>query len=249
LNTDAAPAVEICYAMKLFLIPVLFLLPTVILAQGGKPDPAKLVREVRYSQAEQSYDLTGKLEKGRLKIPFKMSMIEELSMIRFRFTNPTQIISLVLKDNRYELTEQVAGQKPKELAQSRYGENIRGTDVTYEDISQRFLYWPKPKLVGEEKLRITVLRDTWVVRLDNPRRLGPYGVVKIWIDKESKALLQVEGFDWEGRKIKRFEVINVQKDQEFGMWLLEKMRVETIDHKGNRKEKTYMAMDKPVKRK
>jgi hypothetical protein len=227
------------------LLPIAPILP----AQEGAPDPAKLVREVRYSQAEQSYDLTGKLEKGRNKVPFKMSMIEELDMIRFRFTNPTQIISLVLKDNRYELTEQVAGQKPKELAQNRYGECIRGTDVTYEDISQRFLYWPNPKLLGDEKLRITVLRDTWVVRLDNPRRLGPYGVVKIWIDKESKALLQVEGFDWEGRKIKRFEVINVQKDQEFGMWLLEKMRVETIDHKGNRKEKTYMAMDRPEKRK
>ena len=221
-------------------------------AQEKKPDAAQLVREVRYSQAESSYDLEGKLQKGRKKVPFKMSMIEELDMIRFRFSEPIQIISLVLKDNRYQLTEQVAGQKPKELAQERYGEKIRGTDVTYEDLSQRFLYWPNPKLLDDEKERISlgVRRDAWVVRLDNPRRgLGPYGVVKIWIDKESKALLQVEGFDWEGRKVKRFEVVKVQKDKNMGMWLLEQMRVETIDQKGNRKERTTMEMDKPTRRK
>ena len=39
--------------------------------------------------------------------------------------------SLALKDDRYELTEQGAGEKPKQLAQKRYGEKIRGTDVTY----------------------------------------------------------------------------------------------------------------------
>ena len=238
--------------MKRILISMCLLVPAFLFAddKGKAPDPAKLVREVRYSQAEQSYDLTGELTKGRKDIPFKMSMIEELDMIRFRFANPTQVISLVLKDNRYILTEQLAGQKPKELDQKRYGERIRGTDVTYEDISQRFLYWPNPKLLGTDKLRITVLRDCWVVRLDNPRRgFGPYGVVKIWIDQESKALLQVEGFDWNGRKVKRFEVIKVQKDRDVGMWLLEKMRVETIDQEGNRKEKTYMDMEKPVRRK
>jgi len=211
-----------------------------------EPDAAALMREVRSVLAQQSYELTGQLEKARDKVPLKIS--KQLDTISFHFAEPTQIISLSLKDNRYELTEQDAGQKPKKLAQDRYGEKIRGTDVTYEDISQRFLYWPNPKLLGEEKLRITVLRDTWVVRLDNPRKLGPYGVVKIWIDKESKALLQVEGFDWQGRIVKRFEVIEAQKDKVFGMWLQAKMRIETIDQKGNRKEVTYMAMDRPVKR-
>jgi hypothetical protein len=243
--------------MKFLPIPVFFLLTASLLspqfglrAEEVFPDAAALVREVRFSQAEQSFDLTGELSKGRKKVPFSMSMIKELDMIRFRFTKPTQIISLVLLNNRYVLTEQVAGQPAKELDQKRYGERIRGTDVTYEDISQRFLYWDKAVVLGSEKLRITVLRDCWVVRLDNPRRgLGPYAVVKIWIDKESKALLQVEGFDWLGSKVKRFEVVKVQKDKDVGIWLLEKMRVETIDQKDNRKEKTLMEMDKPVRRK
>ena len=221
-------------------------------AQEAKPDPAQLVREVRYSQAEQAFDIDGKLEKGRTKVPFKMSMIPELDMIRFRFSDPVQIISLVLKDNRYQLTEQIAGQKPKELAQARYGEKIRGTDVTYEDISQRFLYWPDPVLLKDQKERISfaVRRDAWVVQLKNPRKgLGPYSMVHVWIDKESKALLQVEGYDWNDKKVKRFEVVKVQKDKEAGIWVLEKMRVETIDKNNNRKEKTSMDMGKPERRK
>lgn len=238
--------------MKRLCLPAALVLSLILPlgAQEGKPDAAELVKQVRYMQAAQSFDLTGELEKGRSKVPFRMSMIKDLKMIRFRFSEPTQIISLVLKDNRYELTEQLAGQQPKVLPLERYGEKIRGTDVTYEDISQRYLYWPNPKLEGDEKLRITVLRDAWVVRLDNPRHgLGPYGAVKIWIDKENMALLQVEGFNWSGQKVKRFEVVKVQKDKEIGMWLLEKMRVETIDQNRNRKEKTYMEMDKPVRRK
>jgi hypothetical protein len=233
--------------MKLFPLAVWLFYSPILQVEEPKPDAAALVREVRLSQAEHSYELTGQLEKGRDKVPLKIS--KQLGTISFHFTEPAQIISLTLKDNRFELTEQGPGQKPKELEQKRYGEKIGGTDVTYEDISQRFLYWSNPRLLGDEKLRITVLRDTWVVRLDNPRRLGPYGVVKIWIDKESKALLQVEGFDWNGSKVKRVEVIKAQKDKVSGLWLQETMRIETIDQQGKSKEKTYMKLGKPTPRK
>ena len=233
--------------IKLFPLALWMLNSPSVQVDVPNPDAAVLVRELRSSQAEQSYELTGQLEKGRDKVPLKIS--KQLDTVRFHFTEPPQIISLALKDNRYELIEQGAGQQPKQLAQKRYGEKIRGTDVTYEDISQRFLYWPNPKLLGDEELRITVLRDTWVVRLDNPRKLGPYGVVKIWIDKESKALLQVEGFDWKGSKVKRIEVINVQQDQVLGMWQQGQLRIETIEQKGNRKERSYMKLGKPTLRK
>lgn len=233
--------------MKLLPLTVWMFYSNILQVEEPKPDAAALIREVRLSQAEHSYELTGQLEKGRNKVPLKIS--KQLGTISFHFTEPTQIISLALKDNRYELTEQRPGQKPKELAQKRYGETIRGTDVTYEDISQRFLYWSNPRLLGDEKLRITEMRDTWVVRLDNPRILGPYSVVKIWIDKESKALLQVEGFDWNGGKVKRVEVIKARKDKVSGLWLQETMRIETIDQQGKRKEKTYMKLGKPTPRK
>jgi len=218
-------------------------------AQKKGDDATGIVLASRYSQADQAVDMTGSLRKGFKKVPFKMSMVPEMKMIRFRFNDPVQIISLTLDPNRYELTEQLAGQKAKPLDQKRYGEKIHGTDVTYEDISQRFLYWPKPKIQGEDKL-IKRQRDCWIVRLDNPRPgFGPYHVVLAWIDKENSALLKVEGYDSKGRIIKRFEVSNVQKDRKAGVWVLEAMSVETIDPDGKRKSDTTMSLSKPVLRK
>jgi hypothetical protein len=236
--------------MKTSLFPLFLLFATSLHAQEGKPDAGELVREVRHSQAGEEYTMKGELIKGRKTAGFTMSTVPDLDMIRFKFDDPIQIISLVLKPNRAELTEQVVGQPAKPLAEKRYGEKIQGTDVTYEDISQRFLYWPNPKIVDDEKERISlgVRRDAWKVRLDNPRPgLGPYRVVMIWVDKESKALLRVDGYDDKGRKIKRFEVSKVRKDEGIGIWVLEKMRVFTIDQKGDEKEETVMKMDKPTR--
>ncbi|MGI9240110.1 MAG: outer membrane lipoprotein-sorting protein [Verrucomicrobiales bacterium] len=226
----------------------LFLLSCAMLeGQGGNPDATELVREVRFGRAAQSYELSGELTKWGRSVPFLMSLVAEHKLLKFKFAKPTQVISLALKDNRYELKEQVVGGgEAKALGQERYSESIRGTDVTYEDLSQRFLYWPNPKILGDEKLRTTVLRDTWVIQLENPRRdLGPYGAVKIWVDKESRALLQIEAFDRQRRFVKRFKVIVVQKDRDLGIWLLEKMRIEVIDPKTNRRTWTYMKLSKP----
>ena len=125
-------------------------------AQGGRPDAAALVREVRFGQAAQSYELSGELSKRGRSVPFRMSLAAELKLLKFRFNQPTQVISLALKDNRYELQELVAGGgAAKPLAQERYSEAIRGTDVTYEDISQRFLYWPDPVILAR-------ISHTWI---------------------------------------------------------------------------------------
>ncbi len=72
--------------------------------------------------------------------------------------------------------------------------------------------------------------------------------MKIWVDKESRALLQVEAYDRQRRLVKRFKVIVVQKDPELGIWLLQKMRIETIDPQTNRRKWTYMKMNKPARK-
>jgi len=223
-------------------------------AQDEKPDAARIIREARYSQADQNYTMAGELSRRFEKVPFVMVMDGPLNTIRFYFPNkkdPKQIISLEIKPNTWELTEQLKGKPRKPLPQERYGEAVQGTDVTYEDISQRFLYWPDPKFDEEEddtiRIQLGVRRDAWVIRLDNPRRdLGPYGVVKVWVDKENKSLLRVEGFDWKGHKVKRFEVNKVSKED--GVWVLSSMSVETIDQKGKRKDTTFMRMDAPETR-
>jgi negative regulator of sigma E activity len=88
----------------------------------------------------------------------------------------------------------------------------------------RFLYWKNPRLLGEETVRS---RRAWKIEIPAPRSSSQYGAVRVWIDRESAALLRIEGYDKSGVLAKRFEVVSAQKID--GQWMLKQMRVERID--------------------
>jgi negative regulator of sigma E activity len=44
-----------------------------------------------------------------------------------------------------------------------------------------------------------------------PSKDAPYATVLLWVDKESGALMRMEGYDWKGQLKKRFEVVSAQK--------------------------------------
>ena len=46
----------------------------------------------------------------------------------------------------------------------------------------------------------------------------------LWVDKASGALMRMEGYDWDAKLIKRFEVVSAQKIER--RWFLKQMRVE-----------------------
>ena len=80
-----------------------------------------------------------------------------------------------------------------------YATGVRGTDLTYDDVSQRYLYWPKKVKVGEETIKT---QGCWVVDLHNPQRLGEYHLVRIFVHKESGGLCGCRPYDWNGKLIK-----------------------------------------------
>ncbi len=98
--------------------------------------------------------------------------------------------------------------------------------MTYEDLALKMLYWPKPKLLGEENHSHPLDLETGSAGSARPSQ---YGAARIWIDKESGAALRIEGYDLSGRLKKRFEMTTVQKID--GKWMLNTMRVETHDPK------------------
>ena len=81
--------------------------------------------------------------------------------------------------------------------------------MSYEDLALRFVYWSHAST-----LRATTnirTRAAWKLRLNAPTHHTQYSSVNLWVDKDSGALLQAEAFDWQGKLIKRFEVISGQK--------------------------------------
>lgn len=184
--------------------------------------PDEVLRLVRYSYTLYNRDFTGVLQMGITKrVPFLLSLKPEA--IRFIFDDPAQIIYVDTRNQKFSLLEGIGGKEMTPVSPAKYDEKIRGTDITYDDLSMRFLYWPNAKIVRQERVKA---RDCVVVRVRNPDGSGAYATVDIWIDKQSGGMLKMMGYNLEGRPIRRFEVLHGKK---FGdVWMVDEMRVETI---------------------
>ncbi len=95
--------------------------------------------------------------------------------------------------------------------------------MTYGDLALKFLYWPDAQVIGADTLRT---RSCWKLRLTAPSKAAPYATVVLWVDKESGAIMRMEGYDAKGQLVKRFEVVSAQKIE--GRWFLKQMRIEEI---------------------
>lgn len=182
----------------------------------------EVLKLVRYSYTLYNRDFTGVLRMGiAKKVPFLMSLKPE--SIRFIFDDPAQVILLDTRNQNFALYEGVGGKDLQTVASSKYDDPIRGTDVTYDDLSMRFLYWPNAKIVQKDRIK---QRDCWVVRVRNPDGKGAYATVDVWIDQGSGGMIKMIGYNNEGRPIRRFEVLHGKK---FGdVWMVDEMRIETI---------------------
>lgn len=208
------------------------------------PDPTgeEILRIVRMSQALQDLQrLTGKLrnddDEGK---EHQMELTMADSMIRFVFKDPSEIINLDLGANSTRLRRVMKGANV-DIPVALYGESVRGTAINYEDLSMRFLYWPNAQVVGEETVSFM---KCWIVRVNNPDGRGPYGVVDVWVHKNSGAIAKMTAYDRQAKRVKEF---TVRKGQKFkGAWILKQMRVESYDPvSGKNTGRTYMEINDP----
>ncbi|MDA7921177.1 outer membrane lipoprotein-sorting protein [Verrucomicrobiales bacterium] len=182
----------------------------------------EVLKLVRYSYTLYDRDFTGVLRMGLVKkVPFIMSLKPE--SIRFIFNDPSQVVLLDTKNSSFALYEGIGGAQLKSVDPAKFDDSIRGTDVTYDDLSMRFLYWPNAKIVRIDK---TKGRESWLVRVRNPTSAGAYSTVDVWIDKASGGMIKMIGYNSGGRPIRRFEVLHGKK---FGdVWMVDEMRIETV---------------------
>jgi len=204
-----------------------------------EPTAEEIQQLVKLSYIRQQMSLKGRLRNDSTgaEAPFELTMLE--NTIRFRFDQPIQIINLDLNDKGFVLREVVRG-KNAPVPRARYSENIRGTDITYEDVSLRFLYWPNPIKMDKETVKH---RTCWKLRLNNPDTTGAYGVALIWVDAGSGSIMRMEGYDREGKLIKRYEVISGMKVGDG--WMLKQMRIESFDPATRKRTgRSYLELDK-----
>ena len=104
------------------------------------------VRQVTVLQKEQT--LTGVLRKGAKKVPLNLFLRGK--DIQFTLNGGAEGFHLRLKENDQEFWD-INNGKAKRFLANKIGASIAGTDVTYEDLALKFLYWPNPQHAGKLK--------------------------------------------------------------------------------------------------
>lgn len=185
------------------------------------PEAEAILEAARVNPLGEKIALDARLRAGNVSVPFRIVVD---GTVRYQFDSPGQELILELAGDDSALSERRGG-RATEVQPARYDERVRGSTITYEDLALKFLYWKKPYLLGEETIRS---RPAWKIEVQAPRGgRSQYGVARLWIDKQSGALLRMEGYDMQGKLIRKFEIVSAQKLE--GQWMLKQMRIETVD--------------------
>lgn len=208
------PSILLTYGLTAVPLALCLSLSSTAQAQEApKPDPGgitadQIIEKVQAGRALRDAVLQGELNKNDKTVPFTMTL--KADTISFQFTDPVQTVSLNINEKGSQLTETAPGSnKLVPIPDKRYSEAIRGTDLSYDDISSRYLYWTKRiKQPLEETVKT---QKCYVVDLYAPRKIGDYGLVRIFAEKESGALLRIYCYDWDGKMIKECAITRGMK--------------------------------------
>ena len=212
---------------------VIFLAFALAIYGASPPSAKEILDSVRLLEARQQIDLDGQLRENEKAIPFHLTQTG--SLIRYSFVDPEEVLQLRLGENgsRLDLVTDAGAEK---FPAEKLNEKIRGTGISYEDLALKFLYWENARVLGDETVRT---RSCWKLQLVAPSRDSQYWNVLIWVDKASGALMRMEAYDWDGKLVKRFEVISAQKID--NRWFLKQMRVEELQPGTNKVQaRTYL---------
>jgi hypothetical protein len=203
----------------------------------AQEDPNDILDEIRSAQAQITRPLSGRLrpENGD-PIPFQLQL--KGTEFDYKFANPPETIKLQLNDTGSVLTDQTSA-GPQILSGSRLSEPIRGTDITYNDLSLRFIYWKNAHYEGEQRVRTITCS---IVLVQPASRSSEYSAVRLWIAKGRGALIKAEGFDWQSKVVKRFDVISGQQIE--GKTIFKQIRIEQLDPQTSKVvSRTYLELD------
>ena len=216
------------------LIALVFaLLPLVGSAQV--PDAVVILDGVRLAAVNR--ELNGQLRKeDGTTIPFRL--ILSGSQVVYRFSNPDETLRVELKEST-STVKQDEGGKSRLIAGSQLPERVRGTDLSYEDLSLHFLYWANPKVEGEQTVKGF---SCWIILVQHIGRDSNYTSVRMWITKEGNGLLRADAFNSKGKLVKRFEVISGQKVED--KWIPKQVRIQVYDPEtGKQESRTYLEIN------
>ena len=214
-------------------------------AMAQAPDPSAILEGARLSASLTKLEkgLSGSIRKGNHKTPVTLFLMG--SEIQFQFSetpDAPRIFHMRMGDSSYKLFEIIDG-KTRDLSAKQLVSPIANTDLTYEDLSMRFFYWPDPKLEGSEMVGG---QSCYKIRIDKPQHTpGRYQVVYVWVHEKFGAFMKIRGHDEKGGLLKEFQVEDIMQVAD-KIWTLRKMQVSSHDpQSGRRTSITDVTFDSP----
>ncbi|MGJ8657170.1 MAG: outer membrane lipoprotein-sorting protein [Akkermansiaceae bacterium] len=200
----------------------------------------KVLRGARFAATLQHQDLHGHMKKDGRQTPVTLFLRGENIQFQYKVSGKDYRFHMRLKQNQFDLLE-IVGAKTRKFSNAKLAEKINKTDLSFEDLSMRFLYWQNSAIVGEEKISG---QNCYKVRLINPGQSGDYRIVYAWVHQKYGALMRVVGYNAAGHPLKQFQVTDLMKVGK--EYTLKRMRVDSLqDNKVT--GTTYLEFDKPSK--
>ena len=212
-------------------------------AQAQKLTASEILRAVREAQGGRHDTINGVLRDDTTDSKFPFRLVADGPQVRYEFQGPPPTaVQVRYNADGSELVESGPDGSGK-LTPANFDKRILGTDVSYEDLALRFLYWTNATVEGDDSI---ITRSAWKLRLTAPNHRTQYSSVLVWVDKESGGILQVEGYDWNGKLLKRFKVVGVKPFA--GKTYLGKMRIEGFNPgDGHAHSRTYLELNSLAK--
>ena len=206
----------------------------------------KILATTRYAATMQTQqDLHGHMSKNGKRTPLSLFLRNENIQFSYQVKGKDNRFHMRLKQDRYDLLEIKDG-KTTRFSDAKLSQNINGTDVSYEDLSMRFLYWKDTELEGEEKVNRQLC---YKLRLNNPSKTaGKYRIVDVWVHKKHGGMMKLIGYNAAGMPLKKFLVTALMRVGKGKEYTLRTMRVSTVDAKSNKTTGiTYLNFEKAKK--
>lgn len=202
-----------------------------VAAFGAEPLPSgqEVMRLVRMAESAQNHSFLGSLRtsssRKKVVVPFQLTMQGNTFTYRF-LQPPAEALVLRLEEKGSRLERVTGSGKTQTVAGAKLDDPVRGTDLTYEDLALKFLYWSNARVVGEETV---MTRRCWVVQAHPADKDdSQYDGVRLWVEKTG-GLLRAECYRG-NRLIKRFEVRRVQRIR--GGYVLKSLNIQRADAGG-----------------
>jgi len=208
-------------------------------AEDAPPTARDLLNLVRFHEISQDREFSGQLRTSsssqKIIIPFRLGMHGKT--IIYTFADPAEAYVLNLNEKSSRLDHVTGSGRTEKVTGAKLDAAVRGTDISYEDLTLKFLYWNNA--VVEKEKETLMSRSCWIVRaVPSAKGESQYDMVRLWIESTG-GLLQAECYSG-GKLIRRFKVVDVQSAHGTGGYILKSLRIQRVDASGKDSHPTYL---------